>query len=100
MMPSYAVTHISIAEFIERAEENTTYRLCGVVSNIVNMTYGNFTLEDETGSIYVYGLLTSTGQSKQFASMGIVEGDTLTMQGSYSCIRVHTRWLMVSISAM
>ena len=83
MMPSYAVTHISIAEFIERAEENTTYRLCGVVSNIVNMTYGNFTLEDETGSIYVYGLLTSTGQSKQFASMGIVEGDTLTMQGSY-----------------
>lgn len=83
MMPSYAVTHISIAEFIERAEDNTTYRLCGVVSNIVNMTYGNFTLEDETGSIYVYGLLTSTGQSKQFASMGIVEGDTLTMQGSY-----------------
>lgn len=83
MMPSYAVTHISIAEFIERAEENTTYRLCGVVNNIVNMTYGNFTLEDETGSIYVYGLLTSTGQSKQFASMGIVEGDTLTMQGSY-----------------
>ena len=87
MMPSYAVTHISIAEFIERAEENTTYRLCGVVSNIVNMTYGNFTLEDETGSIYVYGLLTSTGQSKQFASMGIVEGDTLTMQGSYKLYR-------------
>ena len=83
LLPSYAATQITVADFINRAEENTTYRLRGVVSNIVNMTYGNFTLEDETGSIYVYGLLTSTGQSKQFASMGIVEGDTLTMQGSY-----------------
>ena len=83
LLPSYAATQITVADFINRAEKNTTYRLRGVVSNIVNMTYGNFTLEDETGSIFVYGLLTSTGQSKQFASMGIVEGDTLTMQGSY-----------------
>lgn len=83
LLPSYAATQITVADFINRAEENTTYRLRGVVSNIVNKTYGNFTLEDETGSIYVYGLLTSTGQSKQFASMGIVAGDTLTMQGSY-----------------
>ena len=83
MLPSYAATQITIVDFINRAERNTTYRLRGVVSNIVNKTYGNFTLEDETGSIFVYGLLTSTGQSKQFASMGIVEGDTLTMQGSY-----------------
>lgn len=83
LLPTKAATQITIAEFIERADGNTTYRLCGVVSNIVNMTYGNFTLEDETGSIYVYGLLTATGQSKQFASLGVVEGDTLTMEGVY-----------------
>ena len=79
-----AATQITIAEFISNADTETTYRLRGEVTNIKNTTYGNFTLKDETGSIYIYGLLNEAGQSKQFASMGIEEGDTLTLEGTYT----------------
>lgn len=79
-----AAAQITIADFIERADEYTTYRLRGVVYSIDNTTYGNLTLKDETGSIYIYGLLNEEGQSKQFASMGIVLNDTLIVEGTYT----------------
>lgn len=78
-----AAEQITIAQFLAYADTETTYRLRGEVQNIVSTTYGNFTLVDETGSIYIYGLLNAEGQSKQFASMGIVEGDTVTLEGVY-----------------
>lgn len=56
----------------------------GHLLNIQNTTYGNFDLTDDTGTIYVYGLLTAEGESKQFASLGIEEGDTLTLKAVYS----------------
>ena len=77
------VEAITIAKFLELADANTTYQLTGVVSNIVSTTYGNFDLTDETGTIYIYGLLNAAGESKQFESMDIVAGDTLTLQGKY-----------------
>lgn len=78
-----AAEKISIAQFIVNADPNTTYRLRGVVSKITNTTYGNFDLTDETGTILVYGLKTATGETKQFASLGVEEGDTLTLDGKY-----------------
>ena len=78
-----AQTQISIAQFIQNADPNTTYRLRGVVSNITNTTFGNFDLTDETGKILVYGLRTATGATKQFSTLGIEEGDTLTLDGNY-----------------
>ena len=78
-----AQTQISIAQFIQNADPNTTYRLRGVVSNITNTTYGNFNLTDETGTILVFGLRTATGATKQFSTLGIEEGDTLTLDGNY-----------------
>lgn len=78
-----AQTEISIAQFIQNADPNTTYRLRGVVSNITNTTYGNFNLTDETGTILVYGLRTATGATKQFYTIGVDEGDTLTLDGNY-----------------
>ena len=42
-----------------------------------------FDIEDATGSVYVYGLLTGlNGESKQFASLGIVENDNITLIGN------------------
>lgn len=82
-MTAQAAEQISIAQFIDYADPSTTYRLTGEVQSIINTTYGNFTLSDETGSIFIYGLLNANGQNKQFASMGIVEGDTLTLEGVY-----------------
>lgn len=67
----------TIAEFIE-AEGGECY-LTGVVSDIVNTTYGNFDLTDASGSIYVYGLLTAELETKKFASLGVGEKDTLTV---------------------
>lgn len=81
--PSGDVQQITIGEFLTKADPNTTYRLVGIVKNIANTTYGNFDLVDATGSIYIYGLLNAAGQDKQFASMGIKEGDELTLEGAY-----------------
>ena len=45
-------------------------------------TYGNLSLQDETGEIYVYGVSTGwNGASKQFGTLGVKEGDQLTVIG-------------------
>jgi hypothetical protein len=46
--------------------------------------YGNFDLRDETGKVYIYGLLTADGESKKFIEMNINEGDELTVLAIYA----------------
>jgi len=82
--PEQPAEQITIAEFLSRADQNTTYRLTGTVENIVNTLYGNFNLTDATGTIYIYGLLDKDGNAKNFGSLGIKEGDTVTLEGKYS----------------
>ena len=82
--PSTPAEQITIAEFLSKADPNTTYRLTGKVSNITNMQYGNFDLVDATGTIYVYGLLDKDGNAKNFESLGIKEGDEITVEGKYN----------------
>jgi len=66
----------TIAEFI--AAQGGKCYLTGIVSNITNATYGNYTLtDDESNSILIYGTLTSTGQKGQFASLDIAVGDKI-----------------------
>ena len=72
---------ITIAEFIERADENTEYILTGKISNVTNTTYGNFDLTDETGTIYVYGIYDNG--SMAWTAKGLKEGDTITLKGKY-----------------
>lgn len=80
---------VTIAEF-NAAPESTTqwYQLTGVVKNLKDGDqYGNFDLEDESGSVYVYGLLSEKGGAKkQFqalaAEKGIANGVTLTLVGT------------------
>lgn len=77
------VKHITIAEFLSKADTETTYELTGTVKNIVNTTYGNFDLVEGDASIYIYGLLDKDGNAKNFASLGISEGDEVTLTGVY-----------------
>lgn len=80
---------ISIAEFIDLADTETYYELTGVVSNVENTQYGNFTLTDESGSIYVYGLYSPTGAAQYWTTSGVKEGDTLTIRGKYKYYSKH-----------
>ena len=74
----------TIAEFLELKNTKDTCILTGVVSNIVNTTYGNFDLTDESGTVYVYGLLTPAGESQKFADLNVAEKDTLTVLAIYN----------------
>ena len=77
------VEHITIAEFLAKADVNTTYELTGTVSNIVNTTYGNFDLVEGDASIFIYGLLDLDGNKQKFSTLGISEGDEVTLTGKY-----------------
>lgn len=44
--------------------------------------YGNLALQDETGKVYVFGVLTGwNGEKQQFGTLGIQEGDKITIIG-------------------
>lgn len=58
-----------------------TFRVTGVVTNIVNTVYGNWYLVDETGTVYIYGTLDAKGAEKNFLSLGLEEGDEVTVEG-------------------
>lgn len=74
------VQKVTVAEFLAAAEGDTVYELTGVIKNVANTNYGNFDLADETGTVYVYGIYDADG-NKVFTSLGLKEGDTLTMRG-------------------
>ena len=74
---------ISVADFIAAADTATTYQLTGVISGSINTQYGNFDLVDESGSIYIYGLVDTTGANVNWTTKGLNAGDTITVQGKY-----------------
>ena len=80
-----AIAAVTVADFIAKPEGTALYELTGIVKNLANTTYGNFDLVDATGSVYVYGL-TGNGaigsNDKSFASLGINEGDVITIVGT------------------
>lgn len=61
--------------------EGKNVRVKGVCTSIANTTYGNWYLEDKTGSVYIYGTLDKKGAEKNFASLGIELGDVVTVEG-------------------
>ena len=87
--PGGDVKAVTVAEF-NAAEESTDvwYQLTGTVKNLKdNDQYGNFDLEDATGSVYVYGLLSEKGGAKKLfqqlaADKGITNGCKLTIIGN------------------
>lgn len=75
---------ISVADFLAEKDGFNIYTLTGVVANITNTKYGNFDLIDETGKIYIYGLLNAAGEAQKFEELNVAEKDTVTLKGSYS----------------
>lgn len=85
-----SVTPITCVEFNALEDGDVLYTITGTVKNIVMdkedpskyNKYGNFDVEDETGSVYVYGVVpASTGKGGQdlLTTMGVKEGDTVTV---------------------
>ena len=74
------VSEATCAQVIE-GPESKTYRVTGTVKSIVNTTYGNWYLVDETGEIYIYGTLDAKGNTKNFLSLGLEVGDIVTVEG-------------------
>ena len=75
-----SVVEATCAEVIEGID-GTVYQVKGKCTEIKNSTFGNWYLQDETGTIYIYGTLDAQGQSRNFSSLGIEVGDIVTVQG-------------------
>ena len=66
--------------------DGEVFRIRATVTGVRNTSYGNIDVEDETGSIYIYGLFNGLGQypkdaSGGWSSFGIEPGDIITVQG-------------------
>ena len=79
-----AIAEVSVADFLAASEGTALFKLTGVVKNIKSDVYGNFDLVDATGSVYVYGLTATqvASNDKSFGSLGIQEGDIVTIIGT------------------
>lgn len=76
-----ALDALSIADFKAQQNSTTYYQLTGRIIDIEKADYGNITIADETGSLYIYGL-TATKQTyndKSFASLNLKVGDKVTL---------------------
>ena len=71
---------ISTCAEVNNGQDGVVYRVKGTVTSIANTTYGNWYLQDETGTVYVYGTLYD-GAEKQFTKHGIEVGDIVTVEG-------------------
>lgn len=87
--PSTDAKKVTVAEFNAAEVSNDVwYQLTGTVENLKDGDqYGNFDLKDETGSVYVYGLLSEKGgEKKKFqdlaAAKGIKNGSKITIIGT------------------
>lgn len=86
------VTAITIGEVLGK-EDNTSvyYMVTGKVKSIANVDFGNLTIEDASGEIYVYGTYPgygATGDNRKglVTATGLKVGDQLTViatKGSY-----------------
>lgn len=78
------IERITVKEFLEKADTQNTYELTGIVTGIKSTVYGNFTLEQDGAEIYIYGTLDKEGKTKNWESLGVVEGDSIVIQGVYT----------------
>lgn len=72
---------LTVAEFLEKsADESVYYTLKGTITSVANTTYGNFDLTDDTGTVYIYGLMSEDGATnKYWAASGAKLGDDIVI---------------------
>ena len=84
----YQVETVSIADFRNKADDKEKYYIIsGTISEATESgtkndvtQYGNFNLTDDSGSVYVYGVLKGWGGPKgQFGDLNLTWGDKLTI---------------------
>ncbi len=87
--PSGDAKAVSVADFLAAAvSTDVWYQLTGTIKNLKDGDiYGNFDIEDATGSVYIYGLLSEKGgEKKKFqelvAAKGIANGKKITIIGN------------------
>ena len=68
------------AEVNNNGVDGKVYRVKGTVTSIANTTYGNWYLQDDTGTVYIYGTLYN-GATQQFSKLGLEVGDIVTVEG-------------------
>lgn len=71
---------ISTCAEVNAAEDGPTFKIKGTITGIDNTTYGNMTVTDKTGSVYIYGTLYE-GAQKQFSKYGVEVGDIVVVEG-------------------
>ena len=86
-----SLTKATVAEFLAAPESSDVwYELTGeIVSIETGNAYGNFTIKDATGEVYIYGMTSKWvgSNDKSFASLGLKETDVVTLgtlRGSYN----------------
>ena len=76
---------LSTVADVMAGSDGQTFRIRGTVTVIVNTNYGNLYVQDETGTIYIYGLFNAKGQYPKdaggWATFGVEAGDVITIQG-------------------
>lgn len=76
-----AIIETTIDNILAAEDGATQYRTTGYITQDKGSDYGNIYIKDATGEIYVYGVLDSKGQTKQWKNMGISAGDIVTVVG-------------------
>lgn len=72
------IESITIADFIAKADKNTTYRLTGKITSEPNATYGDCDINDGTGTVKIYKI---SNYQDYLGKMKI--GGTVTVTGKY-----------------
>ncbi len=69
-----SIVAATVAEFLAANEDETQYRVTGIVTNVADASKGNFTIRDYSGEVYVYRASGFTGKV----------GDIVTLVGKRS----------------
>lgn len=90
------ITYSTVAE-INAGTDGVAYGVKGVVVGPISLPYGNYNVKDATGSIYIYGTLDAAGNTKNFASLGIEEGDSVYVFGPKSTYKGDAQLVNVTV---
>ena len=82
-----AIIECSIAEYLAAPEDQTQYRISGIITSVVQDSeqYGaNLYIKDATGEVYVYGITDNNGTIQTLAAFGAKDGDIIEFVGTRS----------------
>lgn len=82
-----AILSVSIAEYLAAAEDDTQYRISGIITKVAQDSekYGaNLYIQDATGKVYIYGTTGADGNIQTLAAFGAKEGDIVEFVGKRS----------------